>query len=213
MQGKELSWHQVPCPRDPMLLWIELYPGQAGRGAMASVQMWHYLGHVTWSQCGPSVVCPYWSWRVIPSPRLAASPLSSYSLPAGAVTHQAAATPPHLGTQPRPTPPPHRPQPPRPRPGLLYPAPRPGPSSAGLQCHQARLGRGFSEKVFISTAPCRAAPRQHQLSRTAATATCNKYTATSHQQQEHWAAPHTFTRGHPAISSALVVSFLLLIWK
>ena len=175
MQGKELSWHQVPCPRDPILLCMK----QAGRGcSCANVTLSILVLVVTWP--GPSVALV--AILILASDPISPSrcfPIVQLLSPSWSCDSPGSWARPHLGTHPRPTPPPHQLRPPPPRPGLLYPAPRPGPRSAGLQCHQARLGRGFSEKVFISTAPCRAAPRQHQLSRAAATATCNKYTATS----------------------------------
>ena len=114
---------------------------------------------------------------MIPSPRLAASPLSSYSLPAGAVTHQAA-EPGHTWA--------HILAPPRPRtscglrppaPASSTPPPAPGRGLPGSSVTRRGLGGAFQRRCLYLQ--LRAAPRHHQLSRAAATATCNKYTATS----------------------------------
>ena len=109
-----------------------------------------------------ALVWPYWSWRVIPSPRLAASPLSSYSLPAGAVTHQAA-EPGHTWA--------HILAPPRPRtscglrppaPASSTPPPAPGRAKPGSSVTRRGLGGAFQRRCLYLQ--LRAAPRRATIS-------------------------------------------------
>ena len=157
MQGKELSWHQVPCPRDPILLWIELYPVQ--EGGAASVQMWHYLGHVTWSQCGPSVgQCVHTDpgeWSHLPVSLLPHCPVTLSQLELWLTSRCHTATPGHTSSpHPAPAPPPASAPPPRP------PLPRPPPRA---ELCRAPVSPGaaweglFREGVYIySSVPRRA---------------------------------------------------------
>ena len=164
MQGKELSWHQVPCPRDPILLWIELYPVQAGRGAMASVQMWHYLGHVTWSQCGPSVgQCVHTDpgeWSHLPVSLLPHCPVTLSQLELWVTRQQPHRhTWAHILAPPRPrTAPSLRP----PAPASSPPPPAPGRALLGSSVTRRGLGGAFQRRCLYLQ--LRAAPRRASIS-------------------------------------------------
>ena len=159
MQGKELSWHQVPCPRDPILLCVK----QAGRGcSCANVTLSILVLVVTWP--GPSVALVWPSghtdpgeWSHLPVSLLPHCPVTLSQLELWLTRQLSQATPGHTSS-PHPAPAPAAASAPPPRPPLPRPPPRAEVCRAPLSPGAAWEGL-FREGVYIySSVPRRAAP-------------------------------------------------------